>query len=227
MLELLAMSQVLVVEGQQPMADQVRQALIARACVAIRVESCSEARAAVGATGYDAIVLDIDLPDGNGLNLLREWRASRFNAPVLILSSRNTERDRTWGLNVGADDYLGKPCNIDELLARVASLLRRHRAARETVLVHRGIRLSLSSRTASFHDRPVALSSREMALMETFMRNVGRLLPRSFLWETAWQEQCFNADLLNVYMNRLRAKFPVAAGEPLFRTVYAGGYQLL
>jgi DNA-binding response OmpR family regulator len=227
MLELLGMSRVLVVEDQKRLSDQVRQALVARACVVACVASCGEARAAVRATSYDAIVLGIGLPDGNGLQLLREWRASRFNAPVLVLSSRNSERDRTWGLNLGADDYLGKPFSTDELLARLASLVRRHRAVQDTVLVHRGIRLNLSSRTASLGGAPVELSRRELALMETFMRNAGRLLPRSVLSRTVCDDECINADLLNVYINRLRAKFAEASGESLFRTVYGVGYQLL
>ena len=96
---------------------------------------------------YDVIVLDLGLPDGDGLDLLREWRKAGFNEPVLILSARDTVEDRITGLDHGADDYLPKPFSLEELMARIRSLLRRHSTAKETLLEHRGIALDLLGHT--------------------------------------------------------------------------------
>src|SRR5438270_4268014 len=140
--------------------------------------NCAQARDALCESSYDAIVLDIGLPDGDGFELLRQWRAGGFNEPVLILSARDTVQDRIKGLDLGADDYLPKPFSLEELLARVRSLLRRQNAVKETVLEHHGIRLDLLGRSVTVNGKDIELTSREFALMEVFMQNAGRILTR-------------------------------------------------
>ncbi|MDB6089854.1 MAG: cusR [Gammaproteobacteria bacterium] len=191
------------------------------------VGSCSDARDALCEASYDAIVLDLGLPDGDGLDLLHEWRKSGFNEPVIILSARDTVQDRIKGLDVGADDYLPKPFSLDELLARLRSLLRRQSSVKDTVLEHRGIRVDLAGRTAQFNGVPVNLTSREFALLEIFMHNAGRILTRMLICEKVWSSPYeMDANLLDVYMSKLRAKFEPTDGKALFKTIRGVGYQL-
>ena len=219
---------VLIVEDQNRLGRFLQQGMSEHAYTVSLVGSCSEARDALCETNYDVIVLDLGLPDGDGLDLLREWRGSGFNEPVLILSARDTVEDRIKGLDIGADDYLPKPFSLEELLARVRSLLRRHSAVKETVLAHRGIRLDLLGHTVQVNGIPIDLTSREFALLEVFMQNVGRILPRILISEKIWTAH-FDVDtnLLDVYMSRLRAKFDAFSDQPFFKTLRGVGYQLI
>ncbi len=219
---------VLIVEDQQRLGLFLKQGMSEHAYTVSWVGSCAAARDALCETSYDAIVLDLGLPDGDGLDLLREWRKSGFNEPVLILSARDTVEDRIKGLDIGADDYLPKPFSLEELLARVRSLLRRHSTAKETVLEHRGIRLDLLGHTAHVNGKAVDLTSREFALLEIFMHNVGRILPRTLISEKIWDAHYdVDTNLLDVYMSKLRGKFDTVPDQPLFKTVRGVGYQLL
>jgi DNA-binding response OmpR family regulator len=219
---------VLIVEDQQGLGRFLKQGMTEHAYTVCWVGSCREARDALCETSYDVIVLDLSLPDGDGLALLREWRKSGFNEPVLILSARDTVEDRIKGLDLGADDYLPKPFSLEELLARVRSLLRRHSTVKETVLEHRGIKLDLLGHTVHVNGKPVDLTSREFALIEIFMQNVGRILPRTLISEKIWDAHYdVDTNLLDVYMSKLRAKFDTTPDQPLFKTVRGVGYQLL
>ena len=147
---------------------------------------------------------------------------------VLILSARDAVQDRVEGLDLGADDYLAKPFNLTELLARVRSLVRRQAAVKKTILEHRGIRLDLISRSANLKGEPVELTSREFALLEAFMQNPGRILTRTSVCEKVWESHMdADANLLDVYMSKLRTKLEAPLGEPLFKTFRGVGYKLL
>ncbi len=192
------------------------------------VRSCSEARDALCESSHDAIILDLGLPDGDGFDLLRQWRKSGFNEPVLILSARDAVQDRIKGLDLGADDYLSKPFSLEELLARLRSLLRRQSTVKEAILEHRGIKLDLISHTVRLGGEPVDLTSREFALLEIFMQNAGRILTRKLLCEKCWSSEHDNeTNLLDVYMSRLRSKLDTVPSVPLFKTFRGIGYQLL
>jgi DNA-binding response OmpR family regulator len=219
---------ILIVEDQRKLGLFLKQAFIERAYTATWVGSCSEAREALCETSYDVIVLDLGLPDGDGLTLLREWRSAGFTEPVLILSARDAVEDRIGGLDVGADDYLPKPFSLEELLARLRSLLRRQSAVKETVLQHQGIKLDLLSRIVQLNGQPVDLTSREFALLEIFLQNPGRILTRTLISEKIWESHYdVDTNLLDVYMSRLRAKIEAPLGKSLFKTVRGVGYQLV
>jgi two-component system copper resistance phosphate regulon response regulator CusR len=219
---------ILIVEDENKVSRFVERALAEQAYTARVVTSCAEARDALAESPYDAVVLDLGLPDGDGLELLREWRASGFNEPVLILSARDAVEDRIRGLNLGADDYLPKPFSMDELVARLRSLLRRQGTApRATVLEHHGVRLDLLARVATSQGRPVELTSREFALLELFLQNPRRVLTRTLIAEKIWEASYeMETNLIDVYVRRLRVKFEVPGGEPLIKTVRGSGYQL-
>ena len=219
---------ILIVEDERKVGRFIERALGEQAYTPRLVENCAGARDALAASPYDAIVLDLGLPDGDGLQLLREWRASGFNEPVLILSARDAVKDRIHGLNIGADDYLSKPFSIDELLARLRSLLRRQGTApRATVLEHHGVRLDLLARKATLDGRPVELTSREFALLELFLQNPGRVLTRTLIAEKIWDASYdLETNLIEVYVRRLRQKFDRSKTEPFIRTIRGTGYQL-
>ena len=218
---------VLIVEDQRKLEQFLKQGLIEAGYVVGVAASCAAARDALCDTSYDAIVLDLGLPDGDGLELLRQWRRSGFNEPVIILSARDAVQDRVKGLDVGADDYLPKPFSLQELLARLRSLLRRHASVKDTVLEHRGMRLDLAGRTLHFNGEPIELTNREFALLEVFMQNPGRVLPRTLICEKVWSSPYdVDANLLDVYMSKLRARLETEGGRPLFKTVRGVGYKL-
>lgn len=219
---------ILIVEDEQKVSRFVERALGEQAHTTRVVATCAAARDALAESPYDAVVLDLGLPDGDGLELLGEWRAGGFNEPVLILSARDAVEDRIRGLNLGADDYLPKPFSVDELVARIRSLLRRQGTApRATVLEHRGVRLDLLAHAVTFRGQPVELTSREFALLELFLQNPRRVLTRTLIAEKIWDASYdMETNLIDVYVRRLRMKFDFPEAEPLIRTVRGSGYQL-
>ena len=219
---------ILIVEDETKVGQFVQRGLDKLAYSANWVRTCAEAQDALAESPYDAIVLDLGLPDGDGLTLLNEWRKCGFNEPVLILSARDAVQDRIKGLNLGADDYLPKPFSFEELVARLRSLLRRQSEKKTTVFEYRRLKLDLLARTVHVNDQPVDLTAREFALLELFMQNQGRVLTRSMMAEKIWDSRDdLDANLLDVYMRRLRLKLETTPEAPLFKTLRGIGYQLL
>lgn len=219
---------ILVIEDERKLAGFIAQALGEQAYATRVTGTMSAAREALSEEPFDAVVLDLGLPDGDGLALLGEWRGAGFNEPVLILSARDAVADRIKGLNLGADDYLPKPFSMDELVARVRSLLRRQSSAKATVIHHRGVRLDLLARELRLDGAPVELTTREFALVELFLQNAGRVLTRTQIAERVWEASYdLETNLIDVYVRRLRAKLEPPGQPPLIRTVRGTGYQLL
>jgi DNA-binding response OmpR family regulator len=219
---------VLIVEDEARLGQFLRQGLSEHSHTANLVGTYKDANNALVETNYDLIVLDLSLPDGDGIDLVREWRASGFNEPVLILSARDSLDDRIKGLDVGADDYLPKPFSLEELLARMRALMRRQSVVKQTVLERNGLKLDLLGHTVHADGKQVDLTGREYALLEVFMQNAGRVLTRTLISEKIWSSHYdVDTNLLDVYMSRLRAKLEGALGRPVFKTVRGIGYQLL
>ena len=218
---------ILIVEDERKVGQFIERALSEQSYTVQLVRSCAAAKDALAESAFDAVILDLGLPDGDGLTLLREWRAAGFNEPVLILSARDAVEDRVRGLNLGADDYLSKPFSVDEVLARVRSLLRRQGGVKATVLKHAGIELDLLARTAVQHGAKVELTSREFALLELFLLNPGRVLTRTLIAEKIWDAPYdMETNLIDVYVRRLRQKLERPGAAALIRTVRGSGYQL-
>jgi DNA-binding response OmpR family regulator len=219
---------VLIVEDQQRLGQFLERGLKECAYTVNWVGTCKDALDALAEASFDVVILDLGLPDGDGIEMLRKWRANGFNEPVLILSARDSLEDRIKGLDVGADDYLPKPFSFEELLARVRSLVRRQSSVKQVVLEHRGVRVDLLSHTVQVDGRPIDLTSREYALLEIFMQNPGRILTRTLISEKIWASNYdVDTNLLDVYMSRLRAKLETSAAKSLFKTIRGVGYQLL
>ena len=218
---------ILVVEDQQQLAEFLRRSLTERSYTVVAVHGCAAANNAISESSFDVVVLDLNLPDGDGLDLLSEWRRAGFTEPVLILSARDTVEDRIKGLDLGADDYLPKPFSVEELLAHVRALLRRQAAVKQATLEHKGLKMDLLGHVVQIDDTPVDLTSREFALLEIFMQNAGRVLTRTLISEKIWSSHYdIDANLVDVYMSRLRKKLE-RPDHPRFKTVRGIGYQLI
>ena len=178
--------------------------------------------------GYDVIVLDRDLPRMSGDDVCAHLVEQGCRSRVLMLTAAATIEDRVDGLHLGADDYLPKPFSLEELVARIRSLVRRQATVKHTVLEHAGIQLDLLGHTVQVNGQPVDLTSREYALLEVFMQNHGRILPRTLITDKIWASSYdVDTNLLDVYMSRLRTKLETMSGKPLFKTVRGVGYQLI
>lgn len=219
---------ILVVEDHQRLGRFLTQSLTEHNYTVDWARSCERARDLLAEANFDAVILDLGLPDGDGLELLAEWRESKFNEPVLILSARDSVQDRIKGLDLGADDYLPKPFSLEELLAHVRALLRRQSSVKLSIMEHNGVRLDLLSHTVHVCGKPIDLTGREFALLEIFMQSPGRVLTRTYISEKIWPSNFeIDANLLDVYMSRLRGKLDILADKTLFKTVRGVGYQLL
>lgn len=218
---------VLIVEDEPGIGQFLKQGLSEHAHTVRWARSCQEANRSICETGYDLIILDLALPDGDGIDLIKDWRDSGFNEPVLILSARNGLEDRIKGLDMGADDYLAKPFSIEEVLARMRALMRRQSVSKQTRLSRNGIELDLLAHTVTVDGAQIDLTAREYALLEVFMQNAGRVLTRTLICEKIWASHHeVDTNLLDVYMSRVRSKLEGALGRPAFKTVRGIGYQL-
>lgn len=216
---------VLVVEDDRKLGQFIRKGLEEAAYSVTLAPDCRTARGLSCEAEYDLIILDLGLPDGSGLDLLREWRESRFANQIMILSARGSVDDKIKGLNLGADDYLPKPFSFDELLARARSLTRRHSRQRTAVLAHGPIRMDLVSREVTVDGKPIYLTQREYALLEIFLQNAGRVLTRTQIAEKIWDCHFdMETNLIDVYVRKLRAKLNNA--HSLINTVRGVGYSM-
>ena len=219
---------ILIVEDHLRLGGFLRKSMTECFYVVELVKTCEAAREALTESLFDVIVLDLGLPDGDGLALLREWRRAGFNEPVLILTARDTVENRITGLDEGADDYLAKPFSFEELLARIRALARRQSVVKSSLLEYQGITLDSRTHMATLNGKPVTLTAREFSILEVFMLNPGRVVTRSLLTDKIWPSDTdFDMNLLDVYMSRLRGKLEGPSGRAVFKTLRGVGYQLI
>ena len=174
---------------------------------------------------HDLVILDINLPEIDGLTVLREMRAKKVVTPVLLLTVRATIEDKVIGLDTGADDYLAKPFSFEELLARVRALLRRGSDTKSPVFTVADLVLDPASRQVYRGGDRIELTSKEFAILEYFMRNSGRVLTRTMIIDHVWDYD-FDADtnVVDVYVNYLRKKIDAPYEPKLLHTVRGTGY---
>jgi two-component system OmpR family response regulator len=218
---------VLVVEDVVKMASLIRRGLREEGFAADVAIKGEDALWMAGATDYDAIVLDVMLPGIDGFETCRRLREDGVSAPVLMLTARDAVEDRVAGLDIGADDYLTKPFSFAELLARLRALGRRGSAEHPTVLRAGGLSLDPATRRVTRGDVEIELSAKEFALLETFMRNPGRVLSRLHLLEHAWDYEYENrSNVIDVYVRYLREKVDRPFEVESTETVRGAGYRL-
>lgn len=178
-------------------------------------------------TPYDALVLDIMIPGRDGLSILRTLREQRNPVPVILLTARAALPERIEGLNLGADDYLTKPFFIEELAARLRTVVRRHAGEPFHVLRVADVSLDLLTRKATRNGEELEMSMRELELLEFFMRSPGRVFSRVQIYEHVWGYGAnIESNLVEVYVQRLRTKIDKDREPKLLRTVRGAGYAL-
>ena len=218
---------VLVVEDHPRMADVLRRGLVEQGFAVDVSATGTDAVWRATECEYDAIVLDVMLPDFDGFEVLRRLRDAERWSPVLMLTARDGVRDRVTGLDLGADDYLTKPFSFPELLARLRALRRREVQDRPAVLTVGDLSLDPATRSVVRGDTPILLTAKEFSLLELFMRRAGQVLSKAYLIEHAW-DAAFDVDsnVVEVYIGYLRGKIDRPFGHRSLETVRGAGYVL-
>ena len=218
---------VLIAEDDPGVQRFVVKGLKEQAYAVDAVSTGSEALEQAEINSYDLIILDVMLPGLSGLEVCRRLRESGLQIPVLMLTARDAVEDRIAGLDHGADDYLTKPFEFRELLARLRALLRRPSELKPAQLSVGNLVLDTGSQVATRGDRRISLTHKEYSLLEYLVRNTGRVVGRADIAEHVWDEN-FDpfSNLIEVYINRLRRKIDGPKDIPLLHTKRGAGYML-
>jgi two-component system, OmpR family, response regulator len=218
---------VLVVEDEVKLAGLIRRGLREEGVLADVAIKGEDALWMAEATAYDVVVLDLMLPGIDGFETCRRLRGDGVRTPILMLTARDAVEDRIAGLDTGADDYLAKPFDFGELLARLRALARRGPAERGPVLRVGDLELDPAARRVSRGDTEIPLSTKEFQLLEVFMRHPGEVLSRFQLLEGAWDtEYEHRSNVIDVYVRYLREKVDRPFGITTLETVRGAGYRL-
>ena len=216
----------LLVEDEEGIAEAVRRGL-AKAAYRVDVTASGEEGLEMACAGsYGLLILDVMLPDIDGCEVCQRLRRARCPIPVLMLTARDAVSDRVKGLEAGADDYLVKPFDFSELLARVRALLRRDKVHRSRIVEVGDLILDTTARRVTRAGRDIALSPREYALLETLALAEGRVLTREVLQETVWVDEEVYPNTVDVYIGHLRRKMDQGHAARLIRTIHGVGYRL-
>ncbi|MCF6776053.1 response regulator transcription factor [Thiotrichales bacterium 19X7-9] len=211
----------LVVEDDLILGDGICEGLKQANYTVDWIQDGAQVVPAVEVESFDAIILDIGLPNINGIEVLSRLRKKGFKIPVILLTARDTVEDRVGGLDAGADDYLTKPFAISELLARLRALVRRSSGRADPVIRHLDIELNPANYEVLKNKQVVELSRREFAVLNYLLQNIGRVLTREQLTESlyGWGEEV-DSNAIEVHIHHLRKKF----GSQLIKTVRGVGY---
>jgi DNA-binding response OmpR family regulator len=217
----------LVIEDNPKMAALLRKGFTEQGYAVDVARSGHDGEFMAASEAYDAVLLDLMLPDQDGLLVCRNLRRRGVNTPVLMLTALSTTQDKITGLDAGADDYLAKPFEFGELSARVRSLLRRGQSREASVLRFEGIEMDLLKRRVTRDGQSIQLSSKEFALLEYMLRNPNRILTRTMIGEHVW-DMNFEPDsnVIDVYISALRRRIDRDFDQRLIHTVIGAGYLL-
>ena len=217
----------LIVEDEVPLAKLIRQGLLAEGLLADVALRGEDALWMAASTPYDVICLDVNLPGIDGLETCRRLRADGVATPILMLTARDAVDDRITGLDTGADDYLVKPFDFGELLARLRALARRRPTTEANELRVGDLTLDLATHRVRRAGQEVDLSVKEIQILEVFMRHPGEVLSRLQLLEGAWDSGYENrSNVIEVYVRYLREKLDRPFGRQSLETVRGAGYRL-
>ena len=215
---------ILVVEDDARIARQMTQTLRGAGYVVEAADEGEEAQFLGETEDYDAVILDLGLPGVDGLTILQRWRNGGRTAPVLVLTARDTWRDKVTGLRAGADDYLAKPFELEEMLARVEALIRRAAGHANPVLECGPVRLDIATNRITLEGAPVNLTALEYRTLSYLMHHAGRILSKTELTEHIYgQDFDRDSNVIEVLINRLRRKL----GRGLIETQRGLGYRLV
>ena len=217
---------ILVVEDEKKLAGFIRKGLEDHGFAVTVCHDGNEAYTLAGAESFNLIVLDIMLPGRDGLSILKNLRDRKNTVPVILVTARSEANERVEGLDLGADDYIAKPFYLDELIARVRSVLRRASGEPLSVLSAGALKVNLITREVRSGDEEVELPPREFSLLEYLMRSPGRVFTRSQILEHVWGYGFDpGTNLVDVCIQRLRSKIDSGGPESLIETVRGVGYR--
>ncbi|TBM09231.1 two-component system response regulator PmrA [Hafnia alvei] len=214
---------ILIVEDDELIQQGLAKALANESYACDCAATAAQAKSLVQVGQYSLIILDLGLPDQDGSSLLRQWRRSGVDVPVLILTARDAIEDRVGGLDAGADDYLVKPFALVELQARVRALIRRFQGHSDNLLQVENIILNLSTQQVTFEGQQIELTPKEFALLSRLMMRAGQTVNREILQQDlySWQDD-LSSNTLEVHIHNLRRKL----GKERIKTVRSVGYRL-
>jgi len=217
----------LIVEDQARMAELLKQSLERAGFAADIMASCLDAQEALALTPYDAMILDLGLPDRDGMTILKDLRSAGSQLPILILTARDAVEHRVHGLDMGADDYLVKPFNMAELIARIKALLRRPGGALGTILRAGNLAFDTIGREVSAGSTPIFMPRRESAILEHLMRRLGRVVPKTVLEEKLYGiDEELESNAIPVHVHHLRRRLLEAGATAEIHTIRGVGYLL-
>ena len=219
---------ILVVEDERKVAGFIRQGLQEEGhAVEIAADGAAALELLEEAPAYDLVILDLMLPKRDGFEVLKTLRQQRSQTPVFVLTARDSVSDKVRGLDLGADDYLTKPFAFDEFLARVRALLRRGAGQRAPVFKLDDLSLDPATRQVTRGTRRISLTAREYALLEYFLRNIGRVLTRPMIAQHVWGlDFDTESNIIDVYVGYLRRKIDGEGERRLLHTMRGAGYML-
>ncbi len=216
---------ILIVEDSAPLASSIANAFRAKGYAVDAVPNGGDADAALHTQPYDLVILDLGLPDMDGLEVLRRLRRRKSRVPVLVLTARDSVPERVGGLNLGADDYLGKPFDLAELEARAGALIRRGVGGQESVLANGRLTVDTVGRTARVDGVPLELPRRELCLLELLMLHCGQVVGKQTLLDKLFSfDEEAGVNAVELYVHRLRKKLEPAGIH--VRTIRGLGYLL-
>lgn len=221
---------ILLIEDENTLRELIARALGKEGYVVEEAATYDEAWDKLNLFSYDCVLLDIMLPDGNGLDLLKSFKAEGKPMNVIIISARDSLEDKVLGLEEGADDYLPKPFHTAELLARVKSVIRRANGSGRNDLTFGNVTINQEARTAKAGDRPLTLVKKEYDILCYFMMRAGHLIDKSVLAEAVWGDDIYltdNFDFIYSQVKNLRKKLEEAEADIEIKSVYGFGYKLV
>jgi len=224
-----AVVRALVVEDEPKVAEALRRGLQNERFEVALADTVDGALLQLADNAFDVILLDLMLPDGDGVDLLSTLRSRHVETPVIVLTARDSVEDRITGLDCGADDYLVKPFAFEELLARVRALLRRPNLGEPIRLSVADLEMDLATRQVTRRGHTIELTGREFDLLNYLMRHEGRIVSRGMLAQRIWRDTARSTTLdnvIDVHMARVRRKIDVAGATKLIHTVRGVGFTL-
>lgn len=218
----------LIIEDETELAKSISEYLSEENYLCEFASTYHEAMAKIQAFDYDCILLDITLPDGNGLSVLEELKTQNKQDGVIIISAKNALDDKIKGLQLGADDYLTKPFHLSELMARIYSIIRRKQFSNSNTVKQNELQIDLLAKTVSVHDQAIILTKKEFDLLIYFIGNKNRVISKSTLAEHLsgdFADMLDNHDFVYAHVKNLKKKLYDAGCDHYLKTVYGTGYK--
>jgi DNA-binding response OmpR family regulator len=218
---------VLLAEDHKPLSRALKRGLEEEGFAVDSAEDGEEADFKARGADYDVIILDLMLPKVSGLDLLKKWRGDGIDTHILVLTARDSTEDKVKGLDLGADDYLTKPFQLEELMARLRVLVRRSHQVKDPVIRVHDLEIDTSARAVKRAGQAIHLTPREFALLQFLAFHRGRVVTRTMIWEHLYDEYDENtSNVVDVYIRYLRTKIDKGFEKPLILTRWGEGYML-